>query len=821
MPLRRSPLAFVADRYRLFVEKVCARPAAAMLILGLACVPALALTAAYFSDVRAGLQELLPASAPSVRALDQIHARLGGQSHLAVVAQSDDPAANRRFIDELYARIAAAHLPEVRSIQAHANKERKWAEARAPLLMPRDRFDSLMDELDHAIRAAKARANPFDLGLDDEDPDEALRRFERRLDGELKGSDRFASGYLESPDGHTVVMLIWLQGSEVDMGPSERLFAATSREVAAIRPRYPGLLVAYNGEVPNLLEEHAAILADLSLSSLLVFILVSALIALYFRSATSVLTVGLSLLPGLLFTFAAGRLFAGSLNSNTAFLGSIIAGNGINYPLIFLAYYRACDPSWPTARAVLEAARRALPGTLGAAATASAAYGGLGASSFKGFSQFGWLGAFGMLMTWLLSFVCMPIAIALLRPPRQQKAQTTAQRILSRYFELPRAARLVAAAVVALELAGAAAGVARARRIGLWEMDLKALRNRDSLAHGAASWDRKLNDIFGVWLNPVVSLTADAGSTAAAAQELRRALVEGRDPVAERIETLATFVPPLDDQEARLARLRKMGRLRKVGDKLPERFRNLIDLWLAPEQMRPITASEVPPTLRQGLTEVSGREDRVVLIFPSLKIDFDDGRNIIRFADRLGNAHLPEGSVTGGGFLFLAELIRLVANESGFVVLVVCVLVALVLVPIYLGRPRRIAVTVVTVAAVALFAQSLMVALGVRVNMLNFAAVPITIGVGADYVVNLYGAMDAYAIDARRACARMGGAILLCSLTTVVGYLSLVVAQSGALRSFGWAAVLGEAMAVTNVLLVLPAILPARASEGGEGARPA
>ena len=112
-----------------------------------------------------------------------------------------------------------------------------------------------------------------------------------------------------------------------------------------------------------------------------------------------------------------------------------------------------------------------------------------------------------------------------------------------------------------------------------------------------------------------------------------------------------------------------------------------------------------------------------------------------------------------------------------------------------------------------------MLALGVHINMFNFAAVPITIGVGADYVVNLFGAMDAFDVDARHACAQMGGAILLCSLTTVVGYLSLVFAQSGALRTFGWAAVLGEAMAVTTVLLVVPVLSKARAAPAAPKSR--
>src|SRR5208283_318279 len=82
--------------------------------------------------------------------------------------------------------------------------------------------------------------------------------------------------------------------------------------------------------------------------------------------------------------------------------------------------------------------------------------------------------------------------------------------------------------------------------------------------------------------------------------------------------------------------------------------------------------------------------------------------------------------------------------------------------------------------------------------------------VGADYVVNLLGAMSSLRVDARAACARMGGAILLCSLTTVIGYLSLVLAKSGALRSFGWAAVVGEIVASLVVLLVLPVVLGTR-----------
>jgi predicted RND superfamily exporter protein len=204
------------------------------------------------------------------------------------------------------------------------------------------------------------------------------------------------------------------------------------------------LQVEYTGDVAHLIEEHDAILSDLSISSVLVFLLVSTLIIAYFRSARGVLVVLAGVVPGLLFTFAVGHLLVGHLNSNTAFLGSIIAGNGINYPLLFLAYYRARSPAEPMGESLLQAARNSLPGTLGAAATASAAYAGLAVSNFRGFSQFGWLGGAGMLVTWAMTFVAVPIAISLFKPPRLGEGRPRQQR-LTPLFASKRALRVAAA----------------------------------------------------------------------------------------------------------------------------------------------------------------------------------------------------------------------------------------------------------------------------------------------------------------------------------------------------------------------------------------
>jgi len=98
--------------------------------------------------------------------------------------------------------------------------------------------------------------------------------------------------------------------------------------------------------------------------------------------------------------------------------------------------------------------------------------------------------------------------------------------------------------------------------------------------------------------------------------------------------------------------------------------------------------------------------------------------------------------------------------------------------------------------------------LGVRVNFANFIAFPITFGIGVDYAVNV---MARYTQDGEDdvsgAILSTGGAVGLCSLTTIIGYSSLLLAKNRALFYFGLVAVLGEVFCLASAVVVLPAVL--------------
>jgi hypothetical protein len=89
---------------------------------------------------------------------------------------------------------------------------------------------------------------------------------------------------------------------------------------------------------------------------------------------------------------------------------------------------------------------------------------------------------------------------------------------------------------------------------------------------------------------------------------------------------------------------------------------------------------------------------------------------------------------------------------------------------------------------------------GIKINFLDFVALPITLGLGIDYAINV----------AERPTASTGGTVLVCSLTTVIGYASLLVSDNLAIRGFGVASLIGEVTCVIAALAIVPAILALR-----------
>jgi predicted RND superfamily exporter protein len=126
------------------------------------------------------------------------------------------------------------------------------------------------------------------------------------------------------------------------------------------------------------------------------------------------------------------------------------------------------------------------------------------------------------------------------------------------------------------------------------------------------------------------------------------------------------------------------------------------------------------------------------------------------------------------------------------------------------GKRGKVATALVVGSLMAgmIWMTALLAADHVKINFLNFIAFPITLGIGVDYAINMVHRWRLLEPGQVQHLVReTGGAVVLCSLTTTLGYLALLQSVNPAVRSFGLAAVVGEVTCLLTVVVFLPAIL--------------
>ncbi|MEO8214825.1 MAG: MMPL family transporter, partial [Myxococcales bacterium] len=508
------------------------------------------------------------------------------------------------------------------------------------------------------------------------------------------------------------------------------------------------------------------------------------------------------------------------LNSNTAFLGSIIVGNGINFGIIQLARYveaRRRGHAVEEALALGMAGTRL--GTLSAALAAGVAYASLIAMQFRGFRQFGVIGGIGMVLCWATTFVLAPPLVAWLdrgrgayvAPDRSARAQARRPVVLLSRLVVRHPRAIVATAALLTVLA-----VIKVRRFGpeQLEYDFGRMRRADTWLSGEGFWGKKMDTLLGQYLTPTVLLCDSESEARLVAAAVRQAMtVPPLSSMVATVRTVEDFLP--SDQTARrdeIERIRKK-LTPNIRDQMTTDQRAKVDQLLGSAPPKAITRDEIPVTLLKGLQEHDGSAGRAVLVYPRPTAGLWQGPRNAAFVDAL-RAVAARTVVNGGRAARVAGAPPLTAdiidsmNRDGPLASLLAfggvVLTVLLLFRLGIATPFVLGALAVGVAWLVALAMTL----HIKINFINFIAFPITFGIGVDYAVNV---MARYLRDGTRdvggAIRGTGGAVGLCSVTTILGYSSLLFAQNLGLFTFGLLAVLGELTCLSAAIVVLPAAL--------------
>ena len=804
-------------------------------------------------ELNSDFQAMLPESAASVRDLDEIRSRFGGTSTLtlAVQAQGDSPdvEALHTFTRALVSRLEGRDDLQIAAVDWNIGDFATFVEERRHVYAPLADLIEVRDSLRDRLEWERLRANPFFIDLGDDapppDPEAVLERLRHEADHARGAMERFPGGFYQHPTEPIVFVFFRTSIRGGESGASGRLVAAIedAADASAGSPararrslgtsvgwEHQGLRIDYGGDIMDAREETDALREAVEKSTIVTVVLLLISIFVFFGRVRALPLLGLAMIPPACMTFGIAEVAVDYLNASTAFLGSIVIGNGINANIMWLGRYFEERRSGRDVEASIAGAHEGTwAGTLAATVAAALAYASLMVTDYRGFRDFGLIGATGMTLCWAAAYGLLPALASLSERWRplvfdaRDKARKGVYGVLFARLALgPQAdgaaSRTPARVLVATAILTAVCAVGAA-----WTV------MRDPLEYDFRNLQAERSSSSRVsWVNQKVGETVEETTSGSALALLapRREDVPALRASLERYRTAhpgvlgatRTIEDLLPSNVApKLPVLRELRQLLlEVRPYLSEERQRQVDEQLPAEAPADITFEDLPASVARPFIERDGTRGRLVFVEHAEGQSTWDGRYMIRWSEGARSARTEDGrrpAVAGIAVVF-ADLLETIFEDGPRAIGASFLATVLLLLTTFRSRRERL-LSLLSMVGGVVWMLGLLTLVGAKINFLNMVAFPVTFGIGVEYGVNYVKRFleerDAAGGDGvvavRAALEGAGGAVILCSLTTLIGYVSLYTSANRALNSFGLAMSLGEITCVLASLISLPAAL--------------
>jgi len=774
--------------------------------------------------IRSSLQELLPADMPSVKRILDLQRRVGGDGNVLVNVEAlDGPPglAKAEVMAPVLARDFLAMGPaDVRAVEWEQASMRDWFAAHWPLFATVQELTEARDAVRAEIRRRTAESNPLAVPLEQEE-EEAPAKLADIIDPDkptprekvAQHFEAYRDGFMVHPDGCSLTILVRPTGTALSVVEARALLARMRALVDKRAPelRAAHLRVGFAGSFPLYVAEYESVVADVGLSALVTGIVVLVSLLVFFQDVRSTLTLGLCVGLAVAVNFGLTRLTIGFLNRQTAFLGSIVAGNGLNYGVIYLARVRQLRrKGTPLCDACVEAARTTAAATFLASLATSVSFATLVVAANRGFRHFGIIGGVGMVLCWIATFTLAPALLALFEkvrpvlPLSEGHAVTRRTALAERVFARP--GPLLAGYSLLVLTAG---GLCAARAPVAMEHNLENLGNQLRGFEELQRDHERAQASLGRSISGAMALLDSREDAERFCDAVRARMRQAPwSQVIQGCNTIASVVP--ERQPEKLALLGEIraeltdARLSHLQPRQRERMRGIRTDLVAQHSL---ADADAPPALLDGFRERDGSLGRLAVVTARPDAKLELAPRLEAFAAGVRNVPVSHGTAdaTGENVVF-ADLLSDVESEGPRTTLLsfagVCLVILLVL------RQGMLSLHVIAVmAAGVLLMAGIAAAADLKINFFNFIAFPITFGISSDYGANIATRVRARGGLVLASLVEVGPAVAMCSWTTVVGYASLLFSLNRALRSFGWYAIVGEVTTLSSALIMLPAML--------------
>jgi uncharacterized protein len=663
-------------------------------------------------------------------------------------------------------------------------------------------------------------------------------------------------GYMVSENEDLLFILLVPNNDKTSFTGYKNAVNLARQYIAETQRNFPGVTVGLTGEDVISSDEMLTTQADVETASKIALIGVALLFIIAYRGIVKPLLAIFCLLLALCWTMGFTTVTIGHLNILSVVFTTILIGLGIDFGIHILGRYKE---ERQKGNEILSALQNTLQGTgkgnFSGAITTAMAFGAMVLTDFIGIVELGWIAGWGILFCMVAMLLVLPALVTLeekWRKPNYTLTKTsgTEQRrwidkLFDHYYLIiglctllvlfaslslkdlrfdynllnlqAKGTEAVQYEMKILESAGRSAWSAAMLADSLEEVrekeqQLKALptiAKVESITMVIPEHQEEnltaIKENLGPLLNELEVESEDVDfSWKAMNKTLKRIQfkLQGReedgetlDPVQVAGNHLRNFQEQSKNVEPALAEKR----LRNLSELLFTDYRSLIEELKANAEAQPVRLEEIPADLRKRY--ISSKGKYVINVFPSVDIWDQDERQ-----KYLNDLRSVDPEVTGTA-VNMFESTRLMTE--GYVKGGLYAMTAIIIYLFFMFRnARTVFFVLLPVIAGSIWTVGIMELIGLKLNMANLVILPLILGIG---VVNGIHITHRYREEEDKNASVLGKstgqAVLLSSLTTMMGFGSMMVADHYGVFSLGLVLTLGVLNCLIASVTFLPAIL--------------
>ena len=746
------------------------------------------------------LSALLPDHFESVKTLNRIKKEVGGIGQLRIVIETKDFSAARKFAHDLEPKLLASPLVKY----VDYKNDVKFYKKNALLFLSQPELDSLYTTIANKVNKEKQKLNPLyveDLFGDEESDANASDDFSN-WDEKYQNLDMRA--FYTNDDSTVLVMKIFPSGSSSNLNYIRKMLNEVIHIVDGMNYKNyaQDMAIYYGGNFKNRLDEYNVIKKDIMGTALYGFIGVFLLIVIYFRQLIGALLISIVLLLSLAWTFGLTYIVIGELNTITGFLFVVLFGMGIDYGIHAFARFsesrRAGLSFDESIEKLVCQTGQALTTT---AVTTSAAFFSLMLMDFKGFSDLGFIAGVGILFALFAMVMVLPSFITLFDKLKLLKIKPVPRKSIhfkQQKFRFSRIILLISGLLTLFAI--------------YWIPHIKFeydFTNLRAITPERKIVSEKTKGVFKLSESPAVVLAKSDAEIDEIVEAVNSVIeTDTLTPTVKTVRSVFSLVPT--DQQERLKKIRKIRHLVETeadGVVKGNDKEKLDELKGYLQVDKPFTWAQFPEKDKRQFLNKKGKVGKFVFIYPSVALR--DGRNAIDFRNDVETIRTKNGKVfhASSSNIILADMLIIMIKE-GRIAIVLTFLVVFIIVLIDF-RSFKAALMVLSPLVIGMLWMGLvMYLIGMKLNFFNIVVIPSVIGIGVDNGVHIY---HRYLEEGKGSLPYVlkntGLAILMTTLTTIVGYSGLIMARHPGLNSIGDLAVIGITSTFLTAIIVLPALL--------------